>query len=44
MPSLTLSKPRLGALPRPVLRREKAWHTAWLVLTWACFLFACLRT
>lgn len=44
MPSLTLFKPRLGALPRPVLRREKAWHTAWLVLTWACFLFACLRT
>lgn len=44
MVSLTSGKRLAASLPRPVLRREKAWHYAWLVFSWACFLFACLRT
>ena len=43
MVSLSLRK-RAAALPRPVFRREKAWHYAWLVFSWACLLFACIRT
>lgn len=32
------------SLPRPVLAREKRWHYLWLIFSWACLLFACMRT
>src|SRR5699024_2994800 len=37
-------KQQLLSLPRPVLQREKRWHYLWLVFSWACLLYACLRT
>ena len=42
MPSLTCLRPPLSLL-RPALRPEKRWHTLWLVFSWACLLFVCIR-
>ncbi len=44
MSSLSLCKSRLAALPHRLLERQNRWHTLWLVFSWACLLFACLRT
>ena len=37
-------KQQLLSLPRPVLQREKRWHYLWRGFSWACLLYACLRT
>lgn len=42
MPSLSLCKPRIS-LRLPPLQREKKWHYAWMLFSWACLIFVCLR-
>lgn len=37
-------KHRLCSLPRPSLQKEKRWHYLWLLFSWGCLIFACLRT
>lgn len=44
MPSLTKNKLRFPAFSLSALPREKRWHFLWLALTWACLLYACLRS
>lgn len=41
---LSRYKQRFFTLPRPMFQREKRWHYLWLIFSWACLIFACLRT
>ena len=44
MVSLHQQKQRLSARLQTAFQREHIWHTLWLILTWACLIYACLRT
>lgn len=44
MVSLLQQKQRLSARLQSAFQREHIWHTLWLILTWACLIYACLRT
>lgn len=44
MKTLLPDKLQLASLPRAAFSREKRWHTLWLLFSWACLLFACMRT